>query len=216
MAEGFHGIRSQSLFNPHLSYKVYMVPGIMVFLLTVICGFLPTFSLVREKEEGTIEQMNVTPISKYLFLYSKLLPFWIIGIILLTIAIAIGYVVYGLVLVGSYGIIYLFAAVFLIIFTRFGLIVSCVSSTQQQAMLTTFFFMILFILLSGLFTPISSMPEWAQEITVVNPVRYFIEVMRMVYMKGSSFTDLLPHFIKTCLFAVLFNVLAVLLYHKKS
>ena len=210
------GITSISLFNPHLSYKVYMVPGIMVFLLTIICGFLPTLSLVREKEEGTIEQMNVTPISKYVFLLSKLLPFWLSGFVLLTIAILVGYVVYGLVPVGSYGIIYLFAAVYLIIFTSFGLMVSCVSSTQQQAMLTTFFFMILFILLSGLFTPISSMPEWAQQITVFNPVRYFIEVMRMVYMKGSTFTDVMPHFIKICLFALFFNVLAMVLYRKKS
>ena len=214
--EKMRGITSVSLFNPHLSYKVYMVPGIMVFLLTIICGFLPTLNLVREKEEGTIEQMNVTPVSKYVFLLSKLLPFWIIGFVLLTIAILVGYLVYGLVPVGSYGIIYLFAAVYLIIFTSFGLIVSCISSTQQQAMLTTFFFMILFILLSGLFTPITSMPEWAQQITIFNPVRYFIEVMRMVYMKGSTLADVAPHFMITCFFAFFFNLMAVVLYRKKN
>ena len=215
-SESQRGIQSVALFNPHLSYKVYMLPGIMVFLLTVICGFLPTLSLVREKEEGTIEQMNVSPVPKYVFLLSKLLPFWIIGFILLTLAIGVGYVVYGLVPVGSYGIIYLFAAVYLLIFTSFGLMVSCVSSTQQQAMLTTFFFMIIFILLSGLFTPVTSMPEWAQRITVFNPVRYFIEVMRMVYMKGSSLADLAPHFGMTCFFAVLFNLLAMWCYRKKN
>ena len=210
------GIQSVSLFNPHLSYNLYMVPGIMVFLLTVICGFLPTLNLVREKEEGTIEQMNVTPVPKYIFILSKLLPFWIIGFVLLTIAIAVGYIVYGLAPAGSYGIIYLFAVIYLVTFTSFGLMISCVSSTQMQAMLTTFFFMIIFVLLSGLFTPITSMPEWAQQITVFNPVRYFIEVMRMVYMKGSTLSDLAPHFIVTCIFAVAFHLMAVIFYRKKS
>ena len=209
-------IASTALFNPHLSYKAYMVPGIMAFLLTIICGFLPALSLVREKEEGTIEQMNVTPISKYVFLLSKLLPFWIIGFILLSLAIIVSYLVYGLLPVGSPLLIFLFAAVHVFTFTSFGLMVSSVSITQQQTMLTTFFFMILFILLSGLFTPISSMPEWAQRITLFNPVRYIIEVLRMVYLKGSCLTDLLPHLLKMCGFAVSFHLLALLLYKKTN
>lgn len=210
------GIRSTNLFNPHLNYKSYMVPGIMVFLLTIICGFLSALNIVSEKEKGTIEQINVTPIPKSLFLLSKLIPFWIIGFILLTIAILIAWIVYGLTPAGSFGVIYLFAAVYLIAFTGFGLAVSSISSTQQQAMFTCFFFMIIFALLSGLFTPISSMPEWAQEITRLNPIRYFVEVMRMVYLKGSSLADLRGHFFMVCLFAVLFNVLAVVSYRKNS
>ena len=209
------GIRSTNLFNPHLNYKNYMVPGIMVFLLTIIGGFLSALNIVSEKEKGTIEQINVTPVPKTLFLLSKLIPFWIIGFILLTIGALVAWIIYGLVPIGNMGIIYLFAAVYLIAFTGFGLAISSISSTQQQAMFTAFFFLIIFALLSGLFTPIISMPQWAQNITLFNPVRYFVETMRMVYLKGSTFSDLSGHFIIVCLFAVLFNVLAVVSYRKK-
>lgn len=209
------GVRHTNLFNPHLNYKYYMVPGIMVFLLTIIGGFLSALNIVSEKEKGTIEQINVTPVPKTLFLLSKLIPFWIIGLILLTIGAIVAWIIYGLVPIGSMGIIYLFAAVYLIAFTGFGLAISSISSTQQQAMFTAFFFMIIFALLSGLFTPISSMPEWAQDMTLLNPVRYFVEVMRMVYLKGSTFADLSGHFIIVCLFALFFNVMAVVSYRKK-
>ena len=209
------GIRSTSLFNPHLNYKNYMVPGIMVFLLTIIGGFLSALNIVSEKEKGTIEQINVTRVPKTLFLLSKLIPFWIIGFILLTIGVIVAWIVYGLLPVGNIGIIYLFAAVYLIAFTGLGLAISSISSTQQQAMFTAFFFLIIFALLSGLFTPISSMPHWAQQITLFNPVRYFVEVMRMVYLKGSQFADLTGHFVVVCLFALFFNVLAVASYRKK-
>lgn len=209
------GVRSSSLFNPHLNYKNYMVPGIMVFLLTIIGGFLSALNIVSEKEKGTIEQINVTPVPKTLFLLSKLIPFWIIGFILLTIGVMITWIVYGLLPAGNIGIIYVFAAVYLIAFTGFGLAISSISSTQQQAMFTAFFFLIIFALLSGLFTPISSMPRWAQQVTLLNPVRYFVEVMRMVYLKGSQFTDITGHFAVVCLFALFFNVLAVVSYRKK-
>lgn len=208
------GIRVTNLFNPHLNYKNYMVPGIMAFLLTLIGGFLSALNIVSEKEKGTIEQINVTPVPKALFLLSKLIPFWVIGLILLTIGACIAWLVYGLVPVGNMGVIYLFAAVYLIAFTGFGLAISSVSSTQQQAMFTAFFFFIIFILLSGMFTPVSSMPVWAQELTRFNPLRYFVEVMRMVYLKGSSFADVSGHFIAVCLFALLFNVLAIVSYKK--
>lgn len=211
----FSGVRYTNLFNPHLNYKNYMVPGIMVFLLTIIGGFLSALNIVSEKEKGTIEQINVTPVPKTLFLLSKLIPFWIIGFILLTIGAIVAWIVYGLVPIGNMGIIYLFAAVYLIAFTGFGLAISSISSTQQQAMFTAFFFLIIFAQLSGLFTPISSMPGWAQNMTLFNPVRYFVEVMRMVYLKGSTFSDLSGHFIMVCLFALSFNVLAVVSYRKK-
>ncbi len=210
------GITYTHLYNPHLNYKNYMVPAIMVFLLTLIGGFLSALNIVSEKEKGTIEQINVSPIPKSLFILSKLVPFWIIGFILLTLGAIIAWIVYGLVPLGSFGTIYLFAAVYLIAFTGFGLAISSISSTQQQAMFSAFFFIIIFALMSGLFTPIDSMPEWAKTITLFNPVRYFIEVMRMVYLKGSQLSDLTGQFIIVCLFAVFFNVLAILGYRKSS
>lgn len=210
------GICSTNLFNPHLDYKNFMVPGILAFLMTIIGGFLSSLNVVGEKEKGTIEQINVTPVPKSVFLLSKLIPFWIIGLILLTVGTFIAWLVYGLVPIGNLGIIYLFAAAYLIAFTGFGLAISSVSSTQQQAMFTAFFFFIIFILLSGLFTPISSMPEWAQNLTLFNPLRYFVEVMRMVYMKGSTLADLSVHFGVICFFAIAFNILAVVGYRKSN
>ena len=210
------GITSTNLFNPHLNYKSNMVPGILVFLLTIIGGFLSALNIVSEKEKGTIEQINVTPVPKSLFLLSKLIPFWIIGFILLTIGAFVAWLIYGLIPVGSFSTIYLFAAVYLIAFSGFGLAISSISSNQQQAMFTAFFFIIIFALMSGLFTPINSMPEWAQTMTLFNPIRYFIEVIRMVYLKGSQFADLTPQFLIICLFAIFFNTLAIIGYRKSS
>jgi ABC-2 type transport system permease protein len=204
------------LFNPHLNYRSYMVPGILVFLLTITGGFLSALNIVREKEKGTIEQINVTPVPKALFLLSKLIPFWVIGLVLLTLGVCVAWLVYGLTPAGSLAVIYLFAAVYLVAFTGFGLTISSISSNQQQAMFTAFFFLIIFALLGGLFTPVSSMPGWAQRITLFNPLRYFIEVMRMVYLKGSGVADLKAHFLAVCLFAAAFNALAVITYRKNG
>lgn len=204
------------LFNPHLNYKSFMVPGIMVFLLTLIGGFLSALNIVSEKEKGTIEQINVTPVPKALFLLSKLIPFWIIGFILLTMGVLIAWILYGLTPVGSLGLIYLFAAVYLIAFTGLGLAISSIASNLQQAMFTAFFFLIIFALMSGLFTPVGSMPEWAQRITLLNPMRYMVEVMRMVYLKGSALSDLWQHFAVISIFAAAFNALAIAGYRKNS
>ena len=210
------GVASINLFNPYMSYKKYMVPGIMIFLLTVICGAISSMNIVSEKEKGTIEQINVTPIPKSIFLLSKLIPFWVIGFVLLTVAIVVAWLIYGLVPVGGFSVIYLFSAIYLIALTGFGLAISSISSTQQQAMLTTFLFLIVFALLSGLFTPISSMPKWVQDFTLVNPIRYAVEMMRMVYLKGSGFADLRPHFVAVVCFAIVSNVLAIFSYRKKG
>lgn len=209
-------IKSTHLFNPHLDYKAYMVPGIMAFLLTLVGGFLSALNIVAEKEKGTIEQINVTPVPKSIFLLSKLVPFWIIGLLLLTFGMLIAWIIYGFVPVGSIFTIYFFSAIYLIALTGLGLAVSSISATQQQAMFTMFFFSMIFALLSGLFTPVSSMPEWAQTITLFNPIRYFVEVMRMIYLKGSLLTDITGHFLVVCGFAVFFNALAIFGYRKKG
>lgn len=209
-------IESTHLFNPHLDYKAYMVPGIMAFLLTLVGGFLSALNIVAEKEKGTIEQINVTPVPKSIFLLSKLVPFWIIGLVILTLGMCVAWVIYGFVPTGNVFVIYFFAAIYLIALTGLGLAVSVISATQQQAMFTMFFCSMLFALLSGLFTPISSMPQWAQTITLFNPVRYFVEVMRMIYLKGSFLTDITMHLLIVCGFAIFFNVLAILGYRKKG
>lgn len=203
-------------FNPVLNYKVFIVPGILAILVTMVGGFLSALNIVREKEIGTIEQINVTPIRKHIFIIGKLVPFWVLANIVFTIGLLVARFVYGIIPVGSLLTLYAFISVYLLAVLGFGLLVSTFCDTQQQAMFIMFFFMMLFILLGGLFTSIDSMPEWAKLITRVNPVRYMIEVMRMVILKGSSFVDILPHVgVVACMAAVL-NGWAILNYKKTN
>ena len=203
-------------FNPHLDYKVFMVPALMVMMLTLLSGFLPALNIVGEKEKGTIEQMNVTPVGKFPFVLSKLVPYWFVGFLVLTYSMLLAWWVYGLIPAGNLLTIYLFASIYILVVSGLGLVISNNSATMQQALFVMFFFLMIFILMSGLFTPVGSMPEWAQYITKLNPLRYFIEVMRMVYLKGSSFSELIPYFRSLCIFAITLNVWAILSYKKSN
>jgi ABC-2 type transport system permease protein len=182
----------------------------------MVGAFLTSLNIVKEKEIGTIEQINVTPIKKYHFILGKLIPFWILGLAVLTIGLFVSRLFYSIVPVGSFVVIYVFAALYLLALLGLGLLVSTFTSTQQQAMLISFFLMMIFILMGGLYTSIDSMPLWAQYFTKLNPVSYFIEVMRMVVLKGSGFADIKTHIITIIGFAVLFNSLAVWNYQKRS
>jgi ABC-2 type transport system permease protein len=209
-------IIDQYRFNPNLNYKAFMVPAIMVMLLTLLCGFLPALNIVGEKEAGTIEQMNVTPVSRFYFILAKLVPYWIMGVIIMTLCFGIAAFVYGLVPKGSFFTIYLFAVVYTLVVSGLGLIVSNTSATMQQAMFVIFFFMIIMIMISGLFTPVSSMPKWAQVLTVINPLKYFIAMMRAVYLKGSGLWELIPQMTALLIFAAVANVTAVFSYRKTA
>ena len=203
-------------YNTEMNYRNFMVPGILVLLLTLIGGVLSAMNIVKEKENGTIEQINVTPIPKFVFILAKLIPFIIIGLILLSIGLFVAWLVYGLFPAGNILLVYLFAFFYLLAFLGAGLVISTYSNTQQQAMFLATFFMIIFFLLSGMFTPISSMPEWAQTITIFNPVRYFVEVIRLIFMKGSHLVDMLPQLGAIIGFAVFFNGWAVMNYKKTN
>ena len=207
---------SSNWFNPLMNYKYFMVPGILVILLTMVGTNLTAINIVKEKEIGTIEQINVTPIKKYHFILGKLIPFWIIGLFVLTIGLTIARFAYGIIPEGSFLTIYVFAAVYLLAVLGLGLLISTYSVNQQQSMLLSFFLMMIFILLGGLYTSIDSMPEWAKWITRFNPVSYFIEVMRMVVLKGSSLADIRNQLMAMGGFAVVFNSLAIISYRKRS
>ncbi len=209
-------IISQNWFNPHLDYKLFMIPALMVMLLTLLCGFLPALNIVSEKEIGTIEQINVTPVSKLTFALGKLIPYWIMGFIVLSICFGLAALVYGITPAGHLVTIYFFAGIYLLAVSGLGLVISNYSNTMQQAMFVMFFFIMIFILMSGLFTPITSMPEWAQAITVINPLKYFIQVMRMAYMKGSGIGDLTMQLVALSSFAVILNLWAVASYKKSQ
>ncbi len=203
-------------FNPLMNYKFFMVPGIMVLLVTMVGSFLASLNIVREKEIGTIEQINVTPIKKYHFILGKLIPFWLLGLIILSIGLLIAWLAYGIIPVGGLFTIYVFAGVYLLAVLGLGLLISTYCGTQQQAMLISFFLMMIFILLGGLYTPINSMPEWAQWITKFNPVSYFIEVIRMVILKGSNLADVSRQIFTVLGFAAVLNTWAVISYRKRA
>ena len=209
-------ITSSKWYNPLMNYKYFMVPGILVLLLTMVGTNLAAINIVKEKEIGTIEQINVTPIKKYHFILGKLIPFWILGFVVLTIGLIISRVFYGIIPLGSFVTIYTFAAVYLLAVLGLGLLISTYSNNQQQAMLLSFFILMIFILLGGLYTSIDSMPEWAKWITRFNPVTYFIEVMRMVILKGSSLVNIKFQVLKVFGFAILFNGWAVYSYKKRN
>lgn len=209
-------VTASNWFNPLMNYKVFMVPGILVVLVTMVGAFLASLNIVREKEIGTIEQINVTPVKKYHFILGKLIPFWILGLLILSIGLTIARVAYGIIPAGSLLVIYTFAAVYLLAVLGLGLLLSTYTSNQQQAMLLSFFMMMVFILLSGLYTSIDSMPGWAQVVTKFNPVTYFIEVMRMVVLKGSGLKDISTHLFTVLGFAVALNTWAVINYKKRS
>ncbi len=209
-------ITSSNWFNPFLNYHYFMVPGILVILVTMVGAFLTSLNIVREKEIGTIEQINVTPIRKHHFILGKLIPFWILGLLVMSIGFLIARIVYGIIPAGSFFTIYVFAALYLLAVLGLGLLVSTYTSNQQQAMLISFFMMMIFILLGGLYTSIDSMPDWAQWVTKFNPVSYFIEVMRMVVLKGSTLADISKHLWIMAAFAVGLNSWAVINYRKRS
>ena len=206
----------QNWFNPDLDYNTFMVPGILVLLVTLIGGILAGINIVREKEIGTIEQINVTPIRKYQFITGKLVPFWFLGLLELAFGMLLGKLLFDIPMVGSIGLVFLFATVYLLLVLGLGLLVSTFANTQQQSMFLMWFFMVIFILMSGLFTPIESMPRWAQTLTWFNPIAYFVEVIRLVMLKGAGWADIQDSFFKILAFAVVMNVLAVWNYRKRS
>lgn len=202
-------------YNPHMNYQLFMVPGILAVLLTMVGAFMTSLNIVKEKEVGTIEQINVTPIRKHHFILGKLIPFWILGLVVLTLGFGVARIVYGIIPLGSFVTIYAFAMVYLLALLGLGLLVSTYANTQQQAMIISFFLMMIFILLGGLYTSIDSMPEWAKWITKFNPVAYFIEVIRMVVIKGSSLKDISKQLLIMFGFAIILNSWAIFNYKKR-
>lgn len=203
-------------YNPTLDFRNYMIPALMVVLLIIICGFLPTLNLVSEKESGTIEAMNVTPVNRWVFVLSKLIPFWIVGLLVVTVGMLVGWLVYGLVPQGSIGAIYLASILFSLVMSGLGVSIANQSSTMIQSIFVMFAFIIIFQLMGGLFTPVSSMPQWAQYITYAVPPRYFIEIMRSVYLKGTSLIELMPQYCALLGFAVSLCTFAAISYKKRT
>ncbi len=203
-------------YNPELEYKSFMVPGILVLLVTMIGLYLTSMNTVREKELGNIEQINVTPIKKYQFIAGKLIPFWLIALFELAFGLALGKLLYDIPIVGDLKIIFLFAILYLPTVLGIGLFISTVTQTQLQAMMLSMPLNFIFILMSGLFTPIESMPNWAQQFNILNPIAYYIKVMRMVLIKGSGLNDLSVEFISIMIYSIIVLSLSIWKYRKTA
>ena len=204
----------QYRYNPTLDYRAYMIPALMTLLLLILCGVLPALNIVSEKEIGTIEQINVTPVGRLAFTMGKLIPFWAIGLVAVGVGIAVGGLVYGVWPAGSLWLILLASLLFTSVVSGFGLVVSNYSTTLRQALFVIYFFVMIFILMGGLFTPVASMPRWAQAVTYALPTRYYGEAMRALYLKGSTIADLLPQFGALALMAAGLGAWAVGSYRK--
>jgi ABC-2 type transport system permease protein len=209
-------ITNRYWYNEMLNYKYYMLPGILGILVTAIGFLLAGLNLVREKEIGTIEQINVTPVRKYHFIIAKMFPFLIIGLVDLALGLLIGKLTFNIPFEGSLGLLFLGSAIFMVAVLGLALFISTFSSSQQQYMFVAFFFMIIFILMSGIFTPLESMPIWAQRFDIVNPMAYLMRINRMVMLKGSSFHDISRDIYSLIIIAIAFTAFAVRKYRKTA
>ena len=204
------------LYNKGQNYKLFMIPALFAIVIMLMTGFLPTLNIVGEKEAGTIEQINVTPVSKWAFILAKLIPYWIIAIFVITVCLLLSWAIYDITPAGSVALIYLLAMLLALFFSSFGLIISNYSDTMQQAIFVMWFFVVLLILLSGLFTPTRSMPTLAYLTTYVNPMHYFIEAIRTVFIRGGSLHSIWHQILALTAIALFMSTWAVQSYKKNS
>ncbi len=209
-------VASRNWYNPEIEYTHFMAPGILAELTALLTIVLSAMNVVREREMGTIEQVNVTPIKKWQFILGKLTPFLCVGLVLLSVGLIASKLIFNIPMLGNIGILFVYGIVNLIAVLGLGLLISNFANTQQQAIFVAFFFILIFVLMCGLFTPIDSMPKWAQYFTIPNPLAHFISVSRKILMKGSGLADIKMEFIYTFILAIVFNTLAIWSYKKQS
>ena len=205
-----------TLYNKGQNYKLYMIPALFAIVMMLMTGFLPTLNIVGEKEAGTIEQMNVTPVSKWSFILAKLIPYWLIALFVITVCLVLAWLVYGITPTGPVWLIYVLAMLLALFFSSFGLIVSNYSDTMQQAMFVMWFFVVSIMLLSGLFTPTRSMPQWAYLTTYINPMHYFIDAIRTVFIRGGGLHETAHQILALAGIGTLMGCWAVQSYKKNN
>jgi ABC-2 type transport system permease protein len=209
-------VRRRGWYNPRLEYRDYMVPGILVVLVTVIGTLLTAMNIVREKETGTLDQLNVTPVSRSVFVAAKLIPLWSLALVVLGVGILIGWAVLGVPIRGNLLLVFGAAALYLIGALGIGLWVSAVVETQQQALFVSYAILMVYLLMSGLFTPVSAMPPWAQWVAEASPVKHFAQLLRAVLLKGAGPADVLRELGVLAAIGSAVLTLAVRQYHKRA
>ena len=204
------------LYNKNLDFKLFMVPALFAIVMMLMTGFLPALNIVGEKEAGTIEQINVTPVSKWSFILAKLIPYWIIALFVITVCLLLAWAVYGITSVGPLALIYLLVLLLALFWSSFGLMISNYSDTMQQAIFVMWFFVVMMLLLSGLFTPTRSMPSWAYATTYANPMSYFIEAVRTVFIRGGGISSIWHQLLALLGIGSVMAIWAVVSYKKNS
>jgi len=204
------------LYNKNLNFKLFMIPALFAIVMMLMTGFLPALNIVGEKEAGTIEQINVTPVSKWSFILAKLIPYWIIALFVITVCLLLAWAVYGITSVGPLALIYLLVLLLALFWSSFGLMISNYSDTMQQAIFVMWFFVVMMLLLSGLFTPTRSMPSWAYATTYVNPMSYFIEAVRTVFIRGGGISSIWHQLLALLGIGSIMATWAVISYKKNS
>jgi ABC-2 type transport system permease protein len=204
------------LYNRNQNFKLFMIPALFAIIMMLMTGFLPTLNIVAEKESGTIEQINVTPVSKWTFILAKLIPYWLIAAFVITVCLVLSWAIYGITPVGNTALIYLLAMLLALFFSSFGLIISNYSDTMQQAIFVMWFFIVILLLLSGLFTPTRSMPPAAYLTTYINPMSYFIDAMRTVFVRGGDFGSIAHQVLALLIIGLTMGIWAVRSYRKNS
>jgi ABC-2 type transport system permease protein len=206
---------SRFLYNPDLTSKSYVVPGIVALLLLIITVFLTSMGIVREKEIGTLEQLMVTPLRPFELILGKVIPFTLLGLVEISIAMGLVYVVFGIGIKGSVLLLFAEAGLFILTTLGVGIFISTISDTQQQALFVGWFFMIFAILLSGFFVPVANMPDSIQWLTWLNPLRYFLVILREIYLKGTPLQHLLTETLAMLVFGMTVFSAAVWRYRKR-
>lgn len=186
-------VRARGWFNPRDRYLDFMALGFLALLVTIVGTLVTAQNLAREKERGTLEQLNATPVTRGQFIAGKLLPFWLLGLVEFTLGLAIIKLAFGTPFAGSLAVVYLGVALYLVAALGLGLLLSTVAETQQQAMFVTYFALLIYLFLSGLFTPVESMPPALRVLAEANPIRHLVVVVRGVLLKGATLPDVAPH-----------------------
>lgn len=207
-------LRPRVLYNPHLETAISMVPGIASMLLLMITTIVMSMGLARERETGTLEQILVTPVQPAVLLVGKMLPFALIGLFDFILAMVVGAYVFDVPLRGSFVLLLGATLLYLMSTLSVGLLISTISATQQQAFMGGFFFMMPAALLSGITTPIRSMPTWLQPLTLINPLRHYTDVLRAVLVRGAELHDVLPQLVTLAGFGVVLATIASLRFKK--
>ena len=210
------GAAVKLMYNPTLDYRFNMIPAFIIILVLMVCCFIPALNIVLEKENGTIEQINVTPVSRLEFTLAKLLPYWLIGLVVVTEGILVAGWVYGLWPAGSVFALYFGAMLFTFAMSGFAVSIANRSDTMQQSIFILFFFVMVFMLMSGLLTPLGSMPRWAQVMAHFFPPTYFVRILRAIYLKGTLMDELAVNFWALAGFGIIFSILAALTYRKRQ